>query len=591
MRTTRAARNGALTVEAVGCVLWRRSPVTAELELCLVHRPKYDDWSWPKGKLKRGEDALAGALREVAEETGYTAVPAAELPSTRYLAHGRPKRVRYWAAEAVSGTFAPNDEVDRVLWLPRTRPAATSPRRWTPASWTPSSTPSARPADSGRAPRPHRTVLRGSPLVHVRPSAASPVLPNFGLTRCGSPVHERLPDEATRLTPLRTPPNSGRRPLEGTKVKLQRMNRRALALGALAVTGALALTACGSDDTGGGEGGGASATAQASSNIDCGDAKGQLQASGSSAQKNAIDAWVKQYTAACKDVQINYNPTGSGAGITAFTQGQTAFVYSDSALKPEEVEASKKVCTDGQGIDLPMVGGPIAVGYNVPGVDALTLDASTLAKIFDNKITKWNDPAIAKLNDGVELPDLKIQAFHRSDESGTTDNFTKYLKAAAPKDWKYEPGKSWEAEGGQSAQGSSGVAQQVKQTNGAISYFELSYAADGIKTVDIKTEATEPVKATIENATAAIGAAKVVGTGKDLALELDYTPTAEGRLPDRPGDVRDRLRQGQQGRHPARHQVLPELRGLRGRSGPAGGRRSYAPMPTEIITKVRETIA
>ncbi|SCE12229.1 8-oxo-dGTP diphosphatase, partial [Streptomyces sp. di50b] len=117
-RTTRPGRNGTLTVEAAGCVLWRRSPVTGDLELCLVHRPEYDDWSWPKGKLRRGEDALAGALREVAEETGYTAVPAAELPSTRYLAHGRPKRVRYWAAEAVSGTFTPNDEVDRILWLP-----------------------------------------------------------------------------------------------------------------------------------------------------------------------------------------------------------------------------------------------------------------------------------------------------------------------------------------------------------------------------------------------------------------------------------------------------------------------------------------
>jgi 8-oxo-dGTP diphosphatase len=116
--TTPSAANGALTIEAAGCVLWRRSPVTGELELCLVHRPKYDDWSWPKGKLERGEDALAGALREVAEETGYTAVPSVELPSTRYLAHGRPKRVRYWAAEAVSGTFTPNEEVDRILWLP-----------------------------------------------------------------------------------------------------------------------------------------------------------------------------------------------------------------------------------------------------------------------------------------------------------------------------------------------------------------------------------------------------------------------------------------------------------------------------------------
>ncbi|MFE9773825.1 NUDIX hydrolase [Streptomyces sp. NPDC005931] len=106
-----------LTVRAAGCVLWRRSPATGGLELCLVHRPKYDDWSWPKGKLKRGEDALAGALREVEEETGHRAAPGAELPAAHYVANGRPKEVRYWAAEALSGTFTPTDEVDRVLWL------------------------------------------------------------------------------------------------------------------------------------------------------------------------------------------------------------------------------------------------------------------------------------------------------------------------------------------------------------------------------------------------------------------------------------------------------------------------------------------
>ncbi|MFE1247183.1 NUDIX hydrolase [Streptomyces sp. NPDC058735] len=106
------------TVQAAGCILWRRSAGTGELELCLVHRPKYDDWSWPKGKLKRGEDARDGALREVAEETGCRAVPGAELPTVRYTANGRPKRVRYWAAEALSCAFTPTSEVDRVLWLP-----------------------------------------------------------------------------------------------------------------------------------------------------------------------------------------------------------------------------------------------------------------------------------------------------------------------------------------------------------------------------------------------------------------------------------------------------------------------------------------
>ncbi|WP_217205603.1 NUDIX hydrolase [Streptomyces sp. AC550_RSS872] len=119
-----------LTVQAAGCVLWRRSPVHGQLEICLIHRPKYDDWSHPKGKLKRDEDHLAGALREVEEETGHSARPGAELPTLRYLANGRPKEVRYWAAEAGPGAFTPGTEVDRLLWLSPTaaRSRLTQPR-------------------------------------------------------------------------------------------------------------------------------------------------------------------------------------------------------------------------------------------------------------------------------------------------------------------------------------------------------------------------------------------------------------------------------------------------------------------------------
>jgi len=106
------------TVRAAGCVLWRRAVSEDGLEIALVHRPKYDDWSHPKGKLKRGEDALAGAVREVAEETGMDCRPGAPLPTSCYLVDGRPKQVRYWAAEAVAGAFAPNREVDRMVWLP-----------------------------------------------------------------------------------------------------------------------------------------------------------------------------------------------------------------------------------------------------------------------------------------------------------------------------------------------------------------------------------------------------------------------------------------------------------------------------------------
>ncbi|MCF1511201.1 phosphate ABC transporter substrate-binding protein PstS [Streptomyces glomeratus] len=372
---------------------------------------------------------------------------------------------------------------------------------------------------------------------------------------------------------------------------LQRKNRlRALSLGAVAVSGALALTACGSDDTGKSSTGGSSTSASSTSSIKCDNAKGQLQASGSSAQKNAIDAWVKQYTQACHDVQINYNPTGSGAGVTAFLGGQTAFAGSDSALKPEQIADSKKVCTGGQAIDLPMVGGPIAVGFNVPGVDSLVLDPSTIAKIFNGKIKMWNDTAISKLNPGVKLPALKIQAFHRSDESGTTDNFTKYLIATAKSDWPYSGGKAWQAKGGQSAQGSSGLAQQVKQTSGAIAYFELSYAADGIKAADLKTGASTPAKATVENATKAIATAQVAGTGKDLALKLNYQPTEAGAYPltlvtyevvcDK-GNKADTLA--------AVKSFLTYTASEDGQNQLAEAK--YAPIPAEINSKVRETIS
>ncbi|MFI9721258.1 phosphate ABC transporter substrate-binding protein PstS [Streptomyces sp. NPDC052396] len=373
-------------------------------------------------------------------------------------------------------------------------------------------------------------------------------------------------------------------------MKLQRKNRlRAVALGAIAVSSALVLTACGSDNNSD-NGSGGNGSTKAAGKIKC-EGKGQLLASGSSAQKNAMDLWVKNFTQACPDIQINYKATGSGAGIQEFLSGKTAFAGSDSPLKPEEVTKSKDVVKGGQGIDLPMVGGPIAIGYNVPGVDSLVLDADTLAKIFDGKIEKWNDPAIAKLNSGAKLPDLKIQPFHRSDESGTTDNFTKYLKAAAGSSWSYAPAKAWPVKGGQSADGSAGVSSQVNQTKGAISYFELSYAtANNIHTVKLNTGASTPVEATSDNASKAIAEAKIVGTGKDLSLKLNYNTKAEGAYPltlvtyevigDK-GNKSDTL--------PAAKSFLTYIASEDGQSVLKG--LGYAPLPAEIAQKVRENIA
>jgi 8-oxo-dGTP diphosphatase len=115
----------AAEIRAAGVVLWRRAPPHGDgIEIALVHRPRYDDWSLPKGKLKRGEEFTAAALREAREETGLECELGAALPSIRYPVDGRPKEVRYWAAEAAAGAFAANLEVDRMLWLPP--PAARS---------------------------------------------------------------------------------------------------------------------------------------------------------------------------------------------------------------------------------------------------------------------------------------------------------------------------------------------------------------------------------------------------------------------------------------------------------------------------------
>ncbi|MFB7357988.1 phosphate ABC transporter substrate-binding protein PstS [Streptomyces gardneri] len=378
-------------------------------------------------------------------------------------------------------------------------------------------------------------------------------------------------------------------------MKLSRKNGlRASAIGALVVSGALVLSACGSDnntETPAKEGG-KTTTSAAASNIDCAGAKGKLLAAGSSAQRNAMDLWVKNFQAACEGVEINYQGIGSGGGITKFNQGQVAFAGSDSALKDEEVAESQKICTGGgKGVNLPMVGGPIAIAYKLDGVDNLVLDASTIAKIFDNKITKWNDPAIAKLNPGAKLPDSTIQAFHRSDESGTTQNLGKYLSTAAPADWKHDPkSKSWPAQGGQAANGSSGVATAVKDTEGSISYMELSYAtANKSSTVSIATGAATPVAASSENASKAIAAAKVKGTGNDVALSLDYKTKAEGAYPIVLVTYEIACDKGNKA------ETLPTLKAFLNYTVSEEGQKvladaGYAPLPAEIAAKVRAIV-
>ncbi|MBV9026805.1 MAG: phosphate ABC transporter substrate-binding protein PstS [Streptomycetaceae bacterium] len=375
-------------------------------------------------------------------------------------------------------------------------------------------------------------------------------------------------------------------------MKFQRKSRlRALAFGAAAISGALVLTACGSDNNAGTSSSGGSSNTAAAGNITCAGKQANLLASGSTAQANAMQVWVKNYMQACPNTQINYKPTGSGAGQTEFLQGSTAFAGSDSALKPDQIAQSKQVCPGGgQAIDLPMVGGAIAVGYNLPGVSNLVLDAPTLAKIFNAQITTWNDPAIKKLNPGVTLPSTSIQAFHRSDSSGTTDNFTAYLGGAAPSAWSYPHDKAFKGKGGQSAAGSSGVAAQVKQTPGAIGYFELSYAtADNLPTVKINTGASQAVEASSATASKAIATAKRVGTGNDLALKFDYATNVEGAYPITLVTYEIVCDKGNKpATLGATKSFLTYIASDAGQQNLSS--MGYAPLPAEIATEVRQQI-
>ncbi len=309
---------------------------------------------------------------------------------------------------------------------------------------------------------------------------------------------------------------------EGKIVKLQRSGY----LAGIALTATLALTAaCGSDNEASDNGSDSSAASG-----DC--VAGSLTAQGSTAQKNAMDEWIKDYQGKCSGAQINYQGTGSGAGIQAFIGGTADFAGSDSALKEEEQPQADAKCAGGQALNLPMVIGPIAVVYNAEGVDGLQLDSPTIAKIFAGTITKWDDPAIAAQNSGAKLPSVAINPVHRSDESGTTDNFTKFLSKTAESDWSFSNAKAWKAPGGTGAKGSDGVASLVKSTPGAISYVELSFAENSsLQTAKIKNGAGEYTELTGESAGKTIQGSEITGTGDDLKMSVNYSTTEAGAYP------------------------------------------------------------
>ena len=308
-------------------------------------------------------------------------------------------------------------------------------------------------------------------------------------------------------------------------MKLNRHSR----LAATATMGALALTlaACGSDNATGDS----SSETPTSGDETMAALSGELNGAGASSQESAMGAWRAGFQASYPDVIVNYDPVGSGGGRTQFLDGSVVFAGSDAALGEDELTQATDRCFGSDAMDLPVYISPIAVVFNLSGVAELNLSAETVAKIFDGKITTWDDAAIAADNEGVTLPDTAITPVHRSDESGTTKNFTDYLNKASNGAWAYDASGDWPIEGGESAQGTSGVVQAVQSGEGTIAYADASKAGDlgkvSIKVGDSYVAPSEEAAAK----TLDVSQRDETRTANDIVIDIDRTTTEAGAYP------------------------------------------------------------
>ncbi|MFZ0904267.1 MAG: phosphate ABC transporter substrate-binding protein PstS [Mycobacterium sp.] len=310
-----------------------------------------------------------------------------------------------------------------------------------------------------------------------------------------------------------------------------KVNRSAAAL-SLLVIGMLVLSACGGK---GGTSASSSGSTPPSVPVDCGGKK-KLLASGSTAQENAIEQFVYAYIRACPGYTLDYNANGSGAGVEQLLNNETDLAGSDKPLDPAkgELDRAQQRCGS-PAWDLPAVFGPIAVTYNVVGVSSLNLDGPTTAKIFNGSITTWNDPAIKALNSNVNLPATPINVVFRSDKSGTTYNFQKYLEAASDGAWGKGTDENFDGGVGQGASGNEGTSAALRATDGSIAYNEWSFAVGHQLTMaQIVTSAgPDPVTITTDSVGKTIAGAKFAGQGNDLVVDTSsfYKPTQGGAYP------------------------------------------------------------
>ncbi len=289
---------------------------------------------------------------------------------------------------------------------------------------------------------------------------------------------------------------------------------RAVGVSAVAAVG---LTACGSNSNG-------STGADNGSTTAAGCASGSATGQGSTFQLTIEQQWISKFTTQCPDAHITYTGVGSGAGIQQLGAGTTDFAGSDVTMLDTEQAAADKTCGS-PAIHVPITAGGVAVIYNLEGVDNLQLSAPTIAKIFTGKVKTWDDPAIKQENPGTDLPGTAIKTYHRADASGTTAVFSGFLDAVAKSDWPLGADKEINWPSGQGATGSDGVTAGVKQTEGGITYSEVSYAKqNNLPTAKVKGAVGDYTDISADTVSQALDSGfEVTGSGNDLKGTLDFT--------------------------------------------------------------------
>ena len=329
--------------------------------------------------------------------------------------------------------------------------------------------------------------------------------------------------------------------------------KRRILAGAFALT--LVAAACGSDDDSSssteapaGTEAGAETTEAATETTDAmtettdgGEAmvevSGTLVGAGASSQAAAMQGWQAGFQAENPDATVEYDPIGSGGGRETFLAGGSDFAGSDAALKDDEYQQSIERCAGDQGaVNLPHYISPIALPYNLPSLEGETLNLSpeVIAGIFANEITVWNDPAIAADNPDLELPDTTINPVHRSDESGTTENFTDYMSQAAPDVWTFGAIEAWDSDGpggGEGAPQTAGVVAAVSAGEGSIGYADASQIGD-LPAAAVGV-AGEFLEFTPEAAGRIVDSSERTGGQSefDFAIEVNRTPDSPDTYP------------------------------------------------------------